>query len=894
MEGLQMMDVTQLAKGSILLAPNHLHAQLREEFLKQKTGVLGIQIFSIQGFLTTFYEAPIADIIAVLFSLKEQINSLLPQLTIYQEIASTPLFLEECYRFIDHTRFWNVTYDDLPQDSLAQQELALILRQFYPIKTASSNMRQALQKIEHQTLDNLYILDSYHTLEEQEIIQILMKQGAHYLDVPIYQPAKHFFHAVNKRQEIEACAQYIIHQNLVAEDIHITLADTTYKPLLQQIFDRYQIPYTLLHTQQTSIITKRFLALFHYHLQPTTEHVLACMDCGLFQVKGYLRLREYIEIFNCDIIRPFIHLQNIQDTGHVLDEKEFEMLKQVEEKARVVQESLLPMLQSLKEPSSYDELLITMVNIVQTSASSQKDKQTLKEIRTLLQTIHSYLHTKEDIEFFLPFLEQITSSNKVSELTGAIVADLRQDVYGRSHHFLLGCTQKMYPSFPTKKGIFNESYYALLTRYPSMDQRYQFDLSQLDKMLHKAPNIYASFPMGTYEGKGNEAALEIEQFMENPSSHYPLHVNYQEVPSSFTITKELAQQLFLHDGKIPGSISSVERYVKCPFSYFLRYGLSLREPMKHGFPNSYAGTLFHFMLESLTTAFGKEYANTTIDKIEEILHQEIKVMEQVFPQMLDKLANVEERMLSAILQNLEILTEFEQHSSLHPEKSEYAFTYEIPVQEDITFAMRGYIDRIDASHAFTCILDYKSSPKMLSEANVFAALQLQLLTYSMVVKQDFQQEVLGAYYVSFKSENITHSAGHMSRRKPVMHNPTGKEELEELRKRAHRFNGWSFHKEIDQLDDNGAHLVGVSANKDGEVKARKLYDLDSISEYLTEMYQIIGTRILDGDIRCTPMEDACTYCSYHDICRFKGLYAEKKLLVEVEDFIYQKGGEDDA
>ena len=62
------------------------------------------------------------------------------------------------------------------------------------------------------------------------------------------------------------------------------------------------------------------------------------------------------------------------------------------------------------------------------------------------------------------------------------------------------------------------------------------------------------------------------------------------------------------------------------------------------------------------------------------------------------------------------------------------------------------------------------------------------------------------------------------------------------------------------------------------------------------MYQIIGNRILHGDISLTPMEDACLYCNYHEICRFKGLYAEKKLLVEPGDELYQqkKGSEEDA
>ena len=54
----------------------------------------------------------------------------------------------------------------------------------------------------------------------------------------------------------------------------------------------------------------------------------------------------------------------------------------------------------------------------------------------------------------------------------------------------------------------------------------------------------------------------------------------------------------MKDDVLKGSISSLERYIHCPFSYFLRYGLGLREPMQYTFSDSYAGTLSHYVLET--------------------------------------------------------------------------------------------------------------------------------------------------------------------------------------------------------------------------------------------------------------------------------------------------------
>lgn len=509
----------------------------------------------------------------------------------------------------------------------------------------------------------------------------------------------------------------------------------------------------------------------------------------------------------------------------------------------------------------------------------------------------------KDIAFFLYFLDGMTQSSAPTERSGAIVCDLRQSPFCRKHLFVLGCTQKDYPAFQTKKGIFDENYHALISAYPSMERRYQFYLKQISAMLYAAPSVYVSYPLGTYEGKGMEAALEIEDYVQkqhaNPkagSVAYPLYSSYEPVSTNITLSPEMAQALFVKDKMIRGSISALERYVKCPFSYFLRYGLSLREPMKVGFPDSYAGTLAHYLLETFTGKYGKAYTKVAEEKIEEVLMKEIRIMQDVFPSLEKKLENVAQRILTSMTQTLGLLDDFEQHSILSPYLREKEFHYSIPLGDDISLALKGYIDRIDASDEFLCILDYKSSAKMLSEANVFAALQLQLLTYSIVCSKEFHKRVIGSFYVSLKNENIPYTAGKLSRRKPVTHLPSSKEEYEEIRHKAHRMNGWVMDSDIQALDDNGAHIVGVSQNKEGIIKPRKLYDLGSIERYFTKMYQMIGNRIINGDIRCLPMEEACMFCSYYEICRFKGIYAEKTQLVEVEDDIYQqqKGREEDA
>lgn len=78
-----------------------------------------------------------------------------------------------------------------------------------------------------------------------------------------------------------------------------------------------------------------------------------------------------------------------------------------------------------------------------------------------------------------------------------------------------------------KRGIFDEHYYETLP-YPSMEHRYQLHLKQLRKLLNRSQHLYISYPLGTYEGKSLEAALEIEQMFDERAKPYPLQEMYEK------------------------------------------------------------------------------------------------------------------------------------------------------------------------------------------------------------------------------------------------------------------------------------------------------------------------------------------------------------------------------
>lgn len=103
----------------------------------------------------------------------------------------------------------------------------------YPIETQGDLIVKAIREIAHKDAHMVYIYDAFFTPQQQQLVNLLVRQGATLLQDEEIPYERKFYHAVNKRQEIEGCAQYILRHEMKAEDVAITLADTSYIPILE-------------------------------------------------------------------------------------------------------------------------------------------------------------------------------------------------------------------------------------------------------------------------------------------------------------------------------------------------------------------------------------------------------------------------------------------------------------------------------------------------------------------------------------------------------------------------------------------------------------------------------------------------------------------------------------
>lgn len=887
--GFDMIEFKDLPMHAILLAPSYTHSALRMKLLQDKQGIMGLNIMTLNNYLRSFLHQDPKEELVILLQYRDVLTKL--SLNVYDNIKHTLDFLKQCHTYIEEMKLYGITPEQLPTQSEAQKEMKDVLTLLYPMPTNQDDINEALEILVKKDIKNVYILAGSHSMQDHFLYEKLRDAGAEDVYFPNVLETKQFYHAVNKRKEVEAAAQHILTQKLHAQDINLVVCDPSYKPLLKQIFERYHIPFTILKEQHTSILTKRFILLLKYYMHPNTNTLLEVFDANTFPTANLRDLVEYLQVFQKDIFDDFDHIEKGAQPSELISTSEIKRLAALEERAREVRDILLPQLKELLDASCIRDVF-TIVNTIATASIRPTDTQkvnTLKQLQAQLVVLDPYMHTKEDLKLAIDVLDGIGENASGKQLHGVLITDLSAPLPPRKFTFILGCTQKVYPAFPSKKGLFDEAYVKGLPAYPTMKNRFDLHTRQLQEFLLKSETLLVSYPLGTYEGKGNEAALEMEEFMNTPSLPFPLIENYRAIPVSFTLREETAQQLFIKDGCIHGSISAFEKYGQCPFSYFLTYGLRLREPIDYSFSQSRIGTLSHYVLETLVKRYGKAYVDAQMSEIDALLTQELQSMANVYPSFAIQIQTTLKRMEHAIAKNMEYLKDMEEHSHLAPFESEYEFWWSLPIADDLQVRLHGFIDRIDASEGYLRILDYKSSTKSLSEDDVFAGLQLQLITYALLAEKTFHKSVLGTYYYSLKNNNINCIAGKMTRR-PVAYVPFGKEEYDTQQKASKRMRGWTMHEDVDIIDDDATHIMGIRQNKDGIIKARNTYDLDVLNTHFQTIYQTIGTQIKKGHIACEPIADACMFCPYGDICRFKGYPRTVKPLVEVDETIY-KGGE---
>ena len=383
-------------------------------------------------------------------------------------------------------------------------------------------------------------------------------------------------------------------------------------------------------------------------------------------------------------------------------------------------------------------------------------------------------------------------------------------------------------------------------------------------------------------GKEDADKLLLEHWVENAYL-----INYERAISH-------AVAGLLYGDTILSSISRMEKYASCAYSYFLQYGLSLKERELYGFESKDMGTIFHGVLEHFSNKLlEKNYTWTDFPKEEgEAMVKES--MQEVCMEYTDALL-YNNALNRYAMKNMEhILQKCVSNISYQlgkgrfvPKEYEVSFhvvenlkDLDVSLSDKDKMRLSGRIDRMDTCEkddkVFVKIVDYKSGDKSFDLAAFYHGTQLQLVVYmnealKRAAKLHPGKEAVSAAMLYYHVDDpIVEGQVKMS-----------PEEVNGKVREALRMKGvinsdGDILEALDTTKSAKSDCVTLDYDSKGGIKsttnALNSEQMKLLSDYASYSLKAMGARIKKGDIPVNPYTsgttDACTYCAYKDVCGF--------------------------
>ena len=398
-----------------------------------------------------------------------------------------------------------------------------------------------------------------------------------------------------------------------------------------------------------------------------------------------------------------------------------------------------------------------------------------------------------------------------------------------------------------------------------------FDGEDIDSIWFKLYNIYSNDL--SYKTKLEEA---INGFY---YSNIPEKINQENIDK-------------LYGDTLKTSISKLETYRRCAFSYYIKYGLKLSDKTEFKLESLDTGTFMHEVIDEFFNQTNEGSLNIREiedEKIEEtlenIINEKLVLNKNYIFNSTPKYVVLTNRLKRVIKKSIKYIIDTIRTSDFNIYGNEIEFgegkkypPIEIKLENNQKVQIIGKIDRVDIAEnedgKYIRIIDYKSSIKNIDLNEMMAGIQLQLLTYLDAITEKQEANPAGVLYfnliepvIKAKNRNITD------------------EELENEIRNNFRMNGLILGDvKVVQMMDNGltsgkSKLVPAYIDKNGDISKSKSSTVDSLEfrilqKQTNKILKQISEEILTGKIEPNPVYIAkkkstpCLYCSYRAICGF--------------------------
>lgn len=363
-----------------------------------------------------------------------------------------------------------------------------------------------------------------------------------------------------------------------------------------------------------------------------------------------------------------------------------------------------------------------------------------------------------------------------------------------------------------------------------------------------------------------------------------------------SISKEKIASLYKIPLKI--SVSRLEKYVQCPFSYFVQYGLYAKERKMYEFSNPDIGVFMHEVLERFSTILKKE--NMSFKDID------IKWIETAVALIIDEIisenpgiilnSSYKYRFFTESLKR--ILVKSISTISLHFKKGNFEtsdfekkFKSIMQLPSGASVEISGRIDRVDEleidGSKYIRVIDYKSGSKAFKLSDVYYGIQLQLLLYLDILLSNENKykdkKVLPGAILYFRLDDpMISSEGDMDTDK------LNEEILKKLKMNGIILEDTRIIREMDK-DINGYSLIiPAQIKNDGSLGSKSstasITQFELLRDYVKKITMDICTKMLNGNISINPLKKTgsqsgsgpCSYCSFSEVCSFDPSFEENK------------------
>ena len=370
----------------------------------------------------------------------------------------------------------------------------------------------------------------------------------------------------------------------------------------------------------------------------------------------------------------------------------------------------------------------------------------------------------------------------------------------------------------------------------------------------------------------------------------------QANPAPPILSPELAQALYgpLHET----SVSGLEKFASCPFSFFIESGLKAQERARFELDARQQGTFQHAVLERFHVCLKEQGKTWHTVTVEEARQHVGRIADELLPDFQEgMLIATEANRFVALHQKqrlqkfIELLVGWMQQYEFEPARVELRFglagselpAWRIDVSGRGALALRGSIDRVDlyrppgSDEVLCVVMDYKSRAKNIDRVLMKHGVQLQLPGYLAALRRIESAKAalgvetlrpVGVFFVNLRGD---YESG--ANRNEVLADKAAAD------RRAFQHTGVYDSSALRYLDSRGANCGDqipyknkLDGSPGGTVKGPMTTEqfLELLAETEAQVYEF-GRQIYEGKIDINPFKrgriTACKSCEHSPICR---------------------------